>query len=300
MPLVAIYANPSLPNNTELIKKSVVFIYEARSPTEAGRLLGTGFIVGIPLKSDPTRTRIVLVTARHSVDPQWAGCNANNPEAVFIRVNKKDYDPERDQIGVDYLYLSLTTQGKRKWFFHTDDKVDVAVIVLDGPELFKRDVNYIPFRDFGTNAEIKDHNVGIGDSIVSAGVVGALAGANRNYPAFKFGKISSIPSEPVQVRCCPAPRCQPVHRRMWFLAANFVRGNSGSPVFLLPIEFKVGPGLKYVGPRPVLLGMISSTIGGADLGGMVPVEYIYEVFKERLADVDLYRGKKKEEASPTQ
>ena len=289
-----------LPINTELIKKSVVFIYSAQNRRDPGsnRVLGTGFIVGLPLKSDPTKVNFAVVTARHVLDPEWDGCNRTNPDAVYLRVNKRNYDADGDQSGVEYLLLRLTIDGRKTWFAHTDERVDVAVIAVNAKKLSEYDTSFIRLRDFGTEEEIQKHGIGVGDGTVSAGVVQALANVNRNYPAFKFGKISSVLEEPVQTRCCPSSECPVKLRLLWFVDANFIPGNSGSPVFLLPIEISLGAGLEYTGPRPMLLGVLASIIAPADLGGMVPVEYIFEVIENNLTDVDLYRGRKKDKSEP--
>src|SRR5207247_3433096 len=71
----------TLPIDTDVIKRSVVFlVYPDGSDG------GTGFIVGIPLKADPAHMHVAIVTARHIVDPQWAGCSFNNPQSILLRV----------------------------------------------------------------------------------------------------------------------------------------------------------------------------------------------------------------------
>ena len=288
--LLAAPLNASLPINTELIRKSVIFIYggENRETPSSNRLLGTGFLVAFPLESNPEKMKIVLVTARHVIQPQWAGCRSANPHAIHLRVNKKTHDAENDESGVKYLFLPLISEGRRTWYAHTDDRVDVAVIPVNARVLVKYDIHAIRLREFGTEEEIG--KVKVGDSIVSAGVVPFLARAERNYPAFKFGKVSSILDEPVQTRCCE--QCPPKRLLLWFLAANFVPANSGSPIFFIPFEFNIR-GIK--GRRAMLLGVLSSRIGGADLGGMISSRYVFEVVRDNIEDVVLYRGKQRQE-----
>ena len=83
--------------------KTTAFIYNADSSgehadTNAPR--GTGFFVQVPLVSDPKQAYKMLVTARHVVDPEWAHCAATNPTKLFLRLNTKNYDPEKDATGV--------------------------------------------------------------------------------------------------------------------------------------------------------------------------------------------------------
>jgi|SRR5437667_8381383 len=96
----------TLPIDTDVIKRSVVFlVYPDGSDG------GTGFIVGIPLKADPAHMHVAIVTARHIVDPQWAGCSFNNPQSILLRVNKKNFDPEHDQKSCCLWSLMVGTLG---------------------------------------------------------------------------------------------------------------------------------------------------------------------------------------------
>ena len=277
----------SLPVNTDGIAKSVVFIFDYSDPR--GAVLGTGFLVQLRLKTDPKLARNALVTARHVVDPQWAGCARANPATIFIRVNKKNYKPESSEPGVEFLPINLVADGRKLWLQHNDDEVDAVVIpLLEAGKVLANDVQPIGFSDFGTKTEFEKYSVGIGDGVLSAGLVPNLVGMKRNYPAFKFGKISNIFKEPVETSC--GPGLPPRPSREWLIAGEFVPGNSGSPVILLPLEFTLGAGLNYNGPRAMLIGLLSSSLAGAGLGEMVPVEYINEIFEQNFSDCDLNHG----------
>jgi len=278
----------TLPIDTDVIKRSVVFlVYPDGSDG------GTGFIVGIPLKADPAHMHVAIVTARHIVDPQWAGCSFNNPQSILLRVNKKNFDPEHHQTGVSQIVLPLVVNGRNTWASHPDDKVDVAIIPISDPDgLLKNDASALSLNEFGTKEEIEKFKIGIGDGLISAGLVPQLFDMRRNYPAFKFAKISNVMTEPCRMRC--GPNAPPKERWEWIVAGNFVGGNSGSPIFLLPVEFSIGPPLQYNGPRPMLIGLLSGNIEGADLGEMVPVEFIFDVIRQSYTDADLYRGNPKD------
>src|ERR1017187_7591540 len=67
--ILAPFARPaSLPINTDVVEKSVVFLYYPRD-NQGNSEAGTGFFVEIPLKSDPEHVHWAIVTARHLVDP---------------------------------------------------------------------------------------------------------------------------------------------------------------------------------------------------------------------------------------
>src|SRR5208282_3434695 len=84
--------------NMEAVRRSVVFVYAADA---SGNIVpaGTGFIVEIPSVSHPGKVFKLLVTARHMVDPEWAGCSNQGPRKLFLHINKKNFDPTKDEAG---------------------------------------------------------------------------------------------------------------------------------------------------------------------------------------------------------
>lgn len=279
----------SLPINTELVQKSIVFLYYPGS-SQGNYEVGTGFFVEIPLKNDPAHVHWAIVTARHVVDPQWAGCSWPNPQAITVRVNTTGYRPGKNEIGVWQKTIHLVVN--ETWFAPADDRIDIAVIPIQDPNELRTGNDVLPLKlsDFATQQEIIKFKIGIGDGIISAGLVPELLDAKRNYPAFKFGKISSVPDEAMEMRCERSASSPPKDRVIWIIAGNFVGGNSGSPVFLLPLDFTLGGGLQYNGPRTMLLGVEAGVIEGADLAEMVPVESVFNVIERIYPDGDLYRG----------
>ena|ERR1039457_2446336 len=63
----------SLPINTSVVEKSIVFLWYARPGQQPEG--GTGFLLEVPLKNDPKKAVKFIITARHIVDPAWAGCS---------------------------------------------------------------------------------------------------------------------------------------------------------------------------------------------------------------------------------
>jgi hypothetical protein len=282
-----------LPINTDAVSKSVVFLYN-----EQNAAVGTAFLVAIPLKDDPKQVKLALVTARHVVDPQWACGAGANPTSLLARLNVKNYVSGLGQTGTNTVRVVLVENGRNVFFTHPDERVDAVVISISRPDkIAENDVAYINLRDFATSEELQKYKVGVGDGIISAGLVPYFAAENRNYPAFKFGKISSVLGQPIEKSRC-GPQSHPRSTWSWVVAGNFVGGNSGSPIFLLPLEFTLGKGLTYTGPRVMLLGLLSASIEGADLSEMTPVEYIFEIIKAHYPEADLYRGPEKEVPTP--
>jgi hypothetical protein len=271
----------SMPFNVGIVKKSIVFLYYPRGKEFE---VGTGFLVDIPAKDDPTSSFIAIVTARHIVDPKWDGCSWANPQEIYARVNVKNFKAGQKEDGTDDVPLGLVNAGKNVWYASPNERVDVAVIPVGSThveQLLHNDVRFIPVADFATKAETENYKVGIGDQIVTAGLVPALLDAQRNYPAFKFGRISSIPDEPINMKCTQADKAQ--LRDVWLLAGNFVGGNSGSPVYLLPPQ----PSALH---RVMLIGILAGAIPDVDLGQMVPSEYVFDVIQAHYPTANLYRG----------
>ena len=286
--VVAVFVAPavrvggsSMPFNVGIVKKSIVFLYYPRGKEFE---VGTGFLVDIPVRDDPQHSFIAIVTARHIVDPKSAGCSWANPSEIYVRVNVKNFKVGQKEDGVDELSLGLVNAGKNVWYASPNDRVDVAVIPVSSThveELLRNDVRFIPVADFATKAETENYKVGIGDQIVTAGLVPALLDAQRNYPAFKFGRISNIPEEPLNMKCTQADKAVP--RDVWLIAGNFVGGNSGSPIYLLPPV----PSAVH---RVMLIGILAGAIPDVDLGQMVPSEYVFDVIQAHYPTANLFRG----------
>jgi hypothetical protein len=296
--------------NTDAVKKMIVFIFASRDgDVDKKNPLGTGFFVVIPRKgaaysaNDPTSAisgSLVLITARHIVDPAWAFCSRPQPDTVYLRLNKKNYDASKDVTGIDYVPIHLVENGLKKYFISDDDRVDAAVIdvTLESTiDLGQDKYDYQPYSlsNFADSSEV--NALRIGDSIVSAGLLPNKSGERRNYPFFKFGNISNIPDEPTWISC--EGRIELRLERAWFIAANLVGGNSGSPIFYDPPEMCLMGGIFHCTrglDRPMIIGIQSMSIGdiqfgSSDVAGMTPIEDVYKIIQQHYAsDGDLYRG----------
>lgn len=157
--------------NVDAVQKSVVFLYaaDAQGAVDRNRPIGTGFLVGIPLKSDAKRLYAVLVTARHMFDPTWAKCGVANPNVIYMRLNKKSYTPNSSNSGFDFVPVQLVEQSTPLWLHHTEDDIDVAVMSLPKDLGQEFDLVLIPVEFFPTDAELAAQS--IGDSVTSAGLM---------------------------------------------------------------------------------------------------------------------------------
>ena len=269
------------------IEKSIVFLYpaDAKGAVDKSTPIGTGFLVGVRLKSDPAQMHSFLVTARHMFDPRWAKCGGANPSIVYMRLNTKNYVPGTSVSGFEYVPLRLTDHGSPTWAHSTKEDVDAAVLPLHETELSKNfDFTLLPPEMFASDAELA--TLGIGDPVASAGLMVGMPGVRRNYPIFKFGQISNIPQEDVETHCSTHPSA--FLEKVWLIAANLIAGNSGSPIFYVPLG---GSGTPDSHARPMLIGVQSMFFDGQDVAGMTPINLVYDIFESMvLPDADLHRS----------
>ena len=95
----------SITVNTDVLKKSVVFIYAVTPEGEADvhKPLGSGFLVGIPGKADPSRGTAILVTARHIVDPEWDALFWRTSQSCLCESEQKEV---RSDKGCNWRWIS--------------------------------------------------------------------------------------------------------------------------------------------------------------------------------------------------
>lgn len=273
--------------DTAFLSKSVVYLYRSGSDgkPDLGLPLGTGFLVRVPLLSKPNSSYIVLVTARHMIDPAWNHCPDSQPKEIFLRFNKRNYDPQKDESGVDFAVVPLSQNGIQTWRHPNEEDADVAAFLLNAKAVDEHiDWAAIPVSDFATDEEAKQRVTS--DQVLTAGLLVSFPGSKRNYPIFKFGNVSTKPEEPVPAQCVKDGAVNLL--RLWLLSINLIPGNSGSPVFYVA---EGANGMSLGGGRASLIGLQSTSYQGADVSGMTPVHFIFEAIESlKLQDADLYRG----------
>jgi hypothetical protein len=285
-------SHASLTINPDAVKRATVFIFSADGAgnVDPTKPEGTAFLVSIPIIGSD-RSFIVLMTARHILNPSWAGCTAQDPSAIYVRLNRKVYDPARDTTGVAYVKIALREpNGSPTFVVPSDDQIDAAAVPLKIADF--SDPSYelatVPLEFFATDDEL--NKLTTGDAIVSAGLVPGAQGTNRNYPVFKFGFISDNRPEPFVTGC--GPNLPGRAEKVWFISMNMFPGASGSAIFYAPPG---SGGVQFGAPvmRPVLIGIQSSSILNADVAGMTSIGLAFPMLESlHLPNADLHRGPK--------
>jgi hypothetical protein len=168
---------------------------------------GTGF-----LATAATEGRFFqhIVTARHVIKdhPQERYC---------IRINN------RDGI-VEHTYAPMEA-----WDFHPDANVDLATCASSVP-MERYDIKHVHVeRELVTSEVIAEHQIGPGDDVFTAGVLGETL----NRPIARTGTIAAMPAEPIETRGGSLPA--------YLVEARSIAGLSGSPVFVQLAPWRILP-----------------------------------------------------------
>lgn len=274
--------------DTSFVARTVVFFFAAdlQGHVQKDHLVATGFLIIVPNQAGRD-TYPLLVTARHVVDPAWAGCQTPNPSRLFLRVNNMHYESHQAEPGVSYIPVDLLQNSKRTWTKSDDDTVDVAVLRAPSELLSGRyDVRFLKLRNLGKPEEIA--KIGVSSQTASAGLVPGIEGKRRNNAVFHFGKIASIPEEPAIFQCTSSSPIKLL--QIWWLATTLVPGTSGSPIYFDPL-FPPNSDISSGEPRSMLIGLQSLSVPGADLSGMTPSRLIFDVITHAVpSDADLRLG----------
>lgn len=216
------------------VKQVVAFIF-IESPKEKGKLLanGTAFFVGVKSQTDPARSHVYLVTAKHVLTKDSSGSLFNE---VFVRLNKKDGKTS------DMARMPLSLSGTNKnVYVHSDPTVDIAVI----PAL--PDEKTIEFKFLGdelitTREGFTELKIAEGSEVFFSGLFTPFIGDQRNYPVVRLGRVALITSEKIS--------WAGQKMDLYLTESASYGGNSGSPVFFY-LGSDRDPGSLIVGP-PVL------------------------------------------------
>jgi hypothetical protein len=134
--------------------KSVAFVSRFEPEGDGARIVfgATAFIVGV--HTDERFGLAHIVTAEHVAE-------AIEPAEAVIAMNAKDGAP-----------LFLRT-GDARWFYHPaePDSVDVAVMQFGSHRFQDYDIEWIPEDMFATDKRIADFDIGLGDEIVTIGLL---------------------------------------------------------------------------------------------------------------------------------
>lgn len=262
-------ATPPVQNFYEDLQRAVTFLFMGGKAEE--QPTATGFIVGVPVEAehdDGRRFAKFLVSARHVLNPSWA--HLPDPISLYARFNLKGKKGTTK--------LQLPPAGS-PLLIEPDDDTDIAAAVVIIPDEW--DVIMINAEDFMSEDEIRTWHIGVGAEVFTSALLTSVPGNSRNYPVAKFGRISSIPTEPIAIHLGPH-EFPPKEGKYWLLEMNQLGGNSGAPVFLKPTDLRVQSGLTIQSPPTKIIG-INTTQFLSGTAGMVPIQALHSLLKQKAA-----------------
>jgi hypothetical protein len=219
---------------TSVFRKSVVFIL---NKVNGGyNALGTGFFVGKRF-GDKGNLAGYLVTAKHVL--KFTGDKF--PSKVYIRINTlkgiaQIFELDLDKIG------TIT---------HPDESVDVALIPCAFPESY--DIKVLTEEFFCTPEVITQKEITEGEEIFFPGLFSSYAGNKKNYPVTRFGKLSLLTDEKIEIQEYGKPQ-KLAH--LYLVECQSIGGFSGSPVFFYLGPYRKPGVINMGGPEIYLAGVM--------------------------------------------
>jgi hypothetical protein len=273
------------------LEKAPVFIYptDEKGKPKKDSPEATGFIVSIPIRG--AEPKLVLITCRHVVDPEWAKCKRqDNPKSMYIRLNKIG-----EHSGVGFEKISLVAGDKNVFRTSPEEDVDLAAIVLPKPASHYKnsyDVLFVNVPIFATDEEIK---LSYHDNLVVAGLsIEKEEGREpRNSPSTRFLYITDVIEGSNTLAYCDdndgfnPPNAKDI--RVWHVTPGLPGGFSGSPIFTGRKRFYEG----QTRGGPVLIGIQAMHLKDQTAGGITPVSALYDLIKKiakSWQNADLERG----------
>jgi S1-C subfamily serine protease len=211
---------------------TTVAIEEAQ--TGGYRTIGTGFFMALDYgdrsASGAENYRLFLVTNRHVLTGR---------DDVVIRVNTKDGAARR-------VCLALGAGNGAKWAVHPDERVDVAVVLVNARVLLEAgtELGYFRPHDVAFVSTMEALGIGPGEELFVLGFPMGMSGVERNYVIARSGMIARLDDEILAAS------------RTFLIDAAVFPGNSGGPVIVKPTSESLAGG------RPIeqayLIGMVRS------------------------------------------
>lgn len=242
--------------------------------------IATGFLVGKPTGESNDKGplyKIFAVTNRHVFHNQKTG---QLFKEVFFRFNTIEGKGHYFKVSL------LKDDGSPLWSMHADEKVDLAVLLLNAKAINDAKIEYHFFcdDDLFFAKDFPEKNISTGDGVFVLGFPMSISGKTKNFVIVRQGIIARFDEEVLE-------------ERFYYIDASAYPGNSGGPVIVKP-EFISIQGTTSNG-RAGLIGVISSGETYSDVAvskqtgearvifteqtglvRIVPVELIYEIIDE--------------------
>lgn len=195
---------------------------------EGDKQVGTGFIIGRPMKSDSTRAFYVLVTANHVLDTIKL-----DEATLHLRIKAGDSFRRLPRA------LKIRDHGKALWTKHPE--VDVAAMYVSLPNEVQFDL--LPLAFLATDSVFKQFEIHPGDQLFSLGYPYGAEGNDVGFPILRSGHIASYPLLPVKLV------------KKYLFDFQVFGGNSGGPVYFVESNRNYAGGT-HIGKIQFIAGIV--------------------------------------------
>jgi len=193
--------------------------------------MGSCFLIGKPLKKDPTRAHYVLVTAAHVLE------NMKGEEAT-IYLRKK----QNDNTFVKIPWKIKIRQGINALWVKNKSGTDVAVMYTKLP----KDIDHqlLPTTMFANDKILTDFEIHPGDEMFCLGFPFGVEANEAGFPILRSGKVASFPLVPTQ------------KKGSFLLDFEVFKGNSGGPIYFVESNRNYAGGT-HIGKIQFIVGIVS-------------------------------------------
>jgi len=197
---------------------------------EGDKRLGTAFIIGRPMRSDPKRAYYVLLTANHVLDTI-----KSDVATLHLRVKtEKSYRRLPTP-------LKIRHAGRPLWVKHPE--VDVAAMYVSLPDEVQFDL--LPHAFLATDTIFKQFEIHPGDQLFSLGYPYGAEANDVGFPILRSGHIASYPLLPIKLV------------KKYLFDFQVFGGNSGGPVYFVESNRRYG-GTTHLGETiQFIAGLVS-------------------------------------------
>jgi len=233
------------PSLSSLLKQTVVFIYEDKTPPNSstivpGKVLGTAFIVGIPVPGRHERSFPFIVTAKHVV----AECSK-----ILVRFTLKS----GSKPGFALYDLDELRRNKDLWEYPNDEGVDL--IIFRTPWHDEASVIMFPIEYIASKEIFAKEYIDVSDRVMIPCLMSNYPGSAQNYPIFRDGTIALITEENIPLKWKLGKKVINTSQKLIFVNSVLNEGFSGSPVFLWP-GLRLTPKGNTTGGNIWLIGIV--------------------------------------------
>jgi S1-C subfamily serine protease len=205
--------------------------FEIMGPNASGGTLGTGFVVGKPIKATAPFAYYVLVTAAHVLE------SITGEQAIVLARQRQGSDWKKIPVPLRIR----DSQGKALWA--KNPTADVAAIYVGFPEAAKPEY-ILSTALFADDDTLKEYELRPGDRVFILGYPLGFESPSGGFPILRAGWVASyslVPSRSLG---------------KYLVSFEVFKGNSGGPVYLVDYN-RFYQGSTHLGVVHFFVGLVS-------------------------------------------